>query len=152
MRRVVTILGGVAVLAILGVAAAFALQPRWFDHLEGRGVGARLDALVTAASDGATIDIRDAYPTDWDRAVVIGGYWPGSVANSELGFEYFDPDETLSYSEDPARILFVRRGDVLADVDVETFTFADDVVVITPEASEFILSRADNWSKLQRAP
>jgi len=142
-----------AVAAIAAVAAAGAyVQPRWFDHLEGRGIGARLDDLVSQAEDGATVDLGAAYQADWDRAIVIGRYWVGSVANSELGFEYFHRDETLWYTEAPGRIVFVRGSEVLADLAVETFTFDDGVVVITPQASRFVVTRTDGWTSVGRAP
>ena len=98
------------------------------------------------------MDVGEAYRADWDRAIVIGGYWHGSVANSQLGFEYFDPDEGLSYSEEAYRIVFARGVEVLADVSVETFSFDEDVVVITPQTSRFLVRRSSHWATLERVP
>lgn len=152
MRRGLRVVLALMAIAALAVVAASVFQPRWFDHLEGRGIGTRLDALVTAAADGTTVDLAEAYPADWDRAIVIGGYWSGSLANSALGFAYFHPDEMLSYSEGPHRIVFARGSDVLADVDLQTFSFADDVAVITPETSALVVNRSDGRATLERAP
>jgi hypothetical protein len=125
---------GLAVLAVAAIAGAWIVAAiQRTQAIESFG------AALASAQPGHAVDVREAFPLDWDRVVIIGPYEPGYSANEALGFEYDGEYDDLISGDSGQMIVFVEDGSVVADIrnwgptwfaeDIRTFQRADAVFV-----------------------
>jgi hypothetical protein len=105
----------------------------------------RLLAQVDAAPHGATIDLRTAFDVEWDRAVVVGPYSPGSVVNEGLGFDHYAADDVITQGDGAYLLVFVRNRSVVAEVPLygQAFYFGESLESFSADGSRFRVTRDD---------
>ena len=140
--------GGVAV-----VAAVLVLLngERLVDGAVGWWIGGRISEAVSDTPDGEVLDLARVYDADWDRAVWIWPYMDGEGGNKMLGFRYYRDDEILSTDDTVSRLVFVKGGDVLADVELHRIELLKDLIGFSRENARFVVAHDSVFSTLDPA-
>lgn len=99
----------------------------------------RLLTRVAQAPDGADIDLATAFDLDWDRAVLVGPYSPGSVVNEALGFDRYPRDEVITQGDGTYLLVFARERSVVAEVSLygQAFYFDESVESFASDNARF---------------
>ena len=95
----------------------------------------RMLSTISTVPDGTTLDLHAALDLEWDRAVVIGPYSPGSVANDAFGFDHYPANEVLTQGDGAYLLVFGLGRSFVADVLLNGQVFYFDEGVETFEAA-----------------
>jgi YD repeat-containing protein len=144
-RRFAPYTGGVPSRVILGlVAVALALGAPWgastvLENQRRDEAVQRLLDRVDQAPDGSDIDLATAFDLDWDRAVLVGSYWPGSAANEALGFDRYPRDEVITQGDGSYLLVFTRDRSVVAELRLygQAFYFDESVESFASNSARF---------------
>jgi hypothetical protein len=82
--------GAIVVALTAGVAGYWV-----FDAVQRNQAIETFESTLSSVRLGDVVDVREAFPLDWDRVVIVGPYEPGATANYALGFEHYDEYESL---------------------------------------------------------
>ena len=106
----------------------------------------RLFAAVAAAPDGSDLDLATAFDLEWDRAVLVGPYWPGSAANAVLGFEHYPNDDVITQGDGTYLLSFARDNRVVAEVPLygQAFYFDESVESFAPDGARLRVQNDSN--------
>ncbi len=99
----------------------------------------RLLTRVAQTPDGSDINLATAFDLDWDRAVLVGPYWPGYAANEALGFDRYRRDEVLTEGDGTYLLVFARDRSVVAEVPLygQAFYFDESVESFASDNARF---------------
>ncbi len=136
--RLLVALAAVVVAAVAIWGASTFLQ----NQRRGEAVQ-RLFVQVAQAPDGSDIELATAFDLEWDHAVVVGPYSPGSVANDALGFDRYPEDEFITQGDGTYLLVFVRDRSVVAEIPLygDLFYFEDSVESFAPATARFRVQR-----------
>ncbi len=142
-----------AVLAAVVVAAvAIWSASTLFENQRRDEAVQRLVVQVTDAPDGSDIDLATAFDLEWDHAVLVGPYWPGSAANDALGFDRYPKDQVITQGDGTYLLVFARDRSVVAEIPLygQAFYFEDSVESFAPATARFRVQRDGGGVLLKR--
>lgn len=132
-----------AVIAVLGIMAAF--WGAWTVEEATRRDGAveRFIGEVRSASNGAVVDLENAISLDWDRAIAIPPYSYGADVNAALGFEAYPEDRSVTPGDTVTVLLLVKDHKIVTEISPgDTFSFAVETTRSFPaDRARFIVVR-----------
>lgn len=132
------------VLRLAAVAIALGLLWSASALLDNQRRGEAVQRLLTRVAqtpDGEVIDLAVAFDLEWDRAVLIGPYWPGALANEALGFDHYPMDAVIAQGDGTHLLVFARDRRVVAEVSLygQAFSFDSSVESFASSNARFLV-------------
>lgn len=130
---------GLVALAV--TIGAFFGASTFLDHQRRGEAVQRLLTRVAQTPDGEVIDLAVAFDLEWDRAVLIGPYWPGALANEALGFDHYPMDAVIAQGDGTHLLVFARDRRVVAEVSLygQAFSFDSSVESFASSNARFLV-------------